>query len=92
MTTTPSIETEVRGGCRDRERRVRLREGEMREGDGRWEMEDGECTLWQSLYISYYTLWEHYVVPTWRLASSSCFSWMKRLHSHTQLVRLQQVN
>jgi hypothetical protein len=23
---------------------------------------------------------------------SSCFSWMKRLHSHTQLVRLQQVN
>ncbi|KOS36203.1 hypothetical protein ACN38_g13076, partial [Penicillium nordicum] len=27
-----------------------------------------------------------------RWASSSCFSWMKRLHSHTQLVRLQQVN
>jgi hypothetical protein len=34
----------------------------------------------------------HYVVPARRLASSSCFSWMKRLHSHTQLVRLQQVN
>ncbi|KOS36432.1 hypothetical protein ACN38_g12826 [Penicillium nordicum] len=30
--------------------------------------------------------------PARRLASSSCFSWMKRLHSHTQLVRLQQVN
>jgi drug/metabolite transporter (DMT)-like permease len=29
---------------------------------------------------------------TRRLASSSCFIWMKRLHSHTQLVRLQQVN
>ena len=30
--------------------------------------------------------------PTQRLASSSCFSWMKRLHSHTQLVSLQQIN
>ena len=39
-----------------------------------------------------YTLWKHYVLPAWRLASSSCFSWKKRLHSHTQLVRPQQVN
>jgi hypothetical protein len=27
-----------------------------------------------------------------RLATSSCFRWRKRLHSHTQVVRLQQVN
>ena len=31
-------------------------------------------------------------IPARRLALSSCFSWMKCLHSHTQLVRLQQVN
>jgi hypothetical protein len=30
--------------------------------------------------------------PTRRLASSPCLSWMKRWHSHTQLVTLQQVN
>ena len=30
--------------------------------------------------------------PARRLASSSCFGWKKRLHSHTQLVRPQQVN
>ena len=30
--------------------------------------------------------------PARRLASSSCFSWMKRLHIHTQLVILQKVN
>ena len=27
--------------------------------------------------------------PARRLASSSCFSWMKRLHGHTQLVRIE---
>ncbi|KUM56629.1 hypothetical protein ACN42_g10578 [Penicillium freii] len=38
------------------------------------------------------TLWKHYVLLARRLGSSSCFGWMKRLYSHTQLVRLQQVN
>ena len=39
-----------------------------------------------------FPLWEHHVIPALAFGSSSCFSWMKHLHSFTLLVRLHQVN
>ncbi|KAJ5190005.1 hypothetical protein N7472_009019 [Penicillium cf. griseofulvum] len=94
------------GGCReeDREGRVRVSWGLANGGCTLWQslyvisyvyglQEWADSTLFM-INIYLYTLWEtlYCVIPTRHLASSSCFRWMKRLHSHTHLVRLQQVN
>ncbi|KAJ5836288.1 hypothetical protein N7447_002314 [Penicillium robsamsonii] len=77
--TSLSIETETGGGFKDEKDRVGRKKQEVRSGKIEGALHGTSiCSLG--------------LIPARRLDSGSCFSWMKRFHSHTQLVRLQQVN